>query len=90
MDIRTVSHNGHTQQAGGRKGLMICIQRHNPHIKSSAVPNLPWLLGDLPGDVPTAGAGVILDMVVWNPGSQPGLDRQVAHRGKQQQRHENG
>ena len=29
-------------------------------------------------------------MVVWNPGRQPGLDRQVADGGKQQKRHEKG
>ena len=71
-------------------GLMIYIQRRNPQIKPGAVSNLPWLIVDLSEDIPAAGVRVILDMIAWNPGRQPGLDGQVAYGDKQQNRHEKG
>jgi hypothetical protein len=63
---------------------MIRIKRRNPQIKSGAVSDLPWLIIDLPGDVPAVGVRVMADMMGGNPGRQPRLNRQVAHGGQQQ------
>lgn len=67
-------------------GLRIRIQGRNPQIKYSAISNLPGLIIDLTENIPAAGVRVILDMMVGDPGRQPGLDRQLAHGGKQQNR----